>query len=118
MKSMEGESETPDQVFEPEDFVPDQIDPTLNEDPQESVNDREQRVEYFCGFGRCRPKCLQVFRSVYCFTFLICCDIFIEGALATGKSGLQTTNLHWVQLTWEKVVGCLLGTGPNKKAIF
>ena len=70
-----------DRGFGQEDIVSDQIDPTLSKDHKESANDEAERVEYFCGFGRCRPKCLQVFRSAYFFTFLICCDIFIEGVL-------------------------------------
>ncbi len=41
-------------------------------------------VEYFCGFGSCRPKCLQVFRNAKFFTFLLCCYTFLEGSLATG----------------------------------
>ena len=69
-------------------FVPEELDPTLKEEDEVGGDDEEKRVEYFCGFGRFRPKCLQVFRSAYFFTFLICCDIFVEGTLATGKKVL------------------------------
>ena len=77
-------------------FIPAQVDPTLNEDLEDPVRSGEDQddgveevlklVEYFCGLGKCRPKWLQVFRSVYFFTFLICCDILIEGAVATGEN--------------------------------
>lgn len=45
---------------------------------------REKLVEYFCGIGKCRPKFLQVFRSAKFFTFLLCCNCFVEGALVSG----------------------------------
>ena len=45
-----------------------------------------ERVEYYCGFGKCKPKWLQVFRNVYFISFLICTDNLIEGAVATGDN--------------------------------
>ena len=45
----------------------------------------EKPVEYFCGIGKWNPKCLQVFRDAKFFTFLLCCNCFIEGALASGR---------------------------------
>jgi len=78
-----------------DEFIPDQID-TPNggqgdpvksgEDQDDGVAEVLKLVEYYCGLGKCRPKWLQVFRSAYFFTFLICCDILIEGAVATGKT--------------------------------
>ena len=52
--------------------------------PEEDVP-KDPPVEYFCGIGSFRPKCLQIFRSANFFTFLLCCFTFIEGALATGE---------------------------------
>ena len=39
----------------------------------------------FCGFGKCRPKWLQVFRNANFFTFLMCLNATIEGAIVSGK---------------------------------
>lgn len=41
--------------------------------------------EYFCGFGKCRPKWMQVFRDSKFFTFILCVNCCIEGALVSGK---------------------------------
>ncbi len=46
--------------------------------------EEEKRVEYFCGIGKFRPKFLQVFRDAKVFTFFLCCNCFIEGALVSG----------------------------------
>ena len=46
--------------------------------------DQEEPVEYFCSIGPFKPKCLQVFRNAKFFTFLLCSNCFVEGALATG----------------------------------
>ena len=40
--------------------------------------------EYFCGFGKCRPKWMQVFRKSNFFTFMLCLNCCIEGALVSG----------------------------------
>lgn len=40
--------------------------------------------EYYCGFGKCRPKWLQVFRNAKFFTFLMCLNSTIEGAIVSG----------------------------------
>ncbi len=85
---MENGVEIPSASTEKEDFVPDQIDPTLNEDLQQDGGNDEVdglMIEYFCGIGRWKPRCLQVFRNSYFFTFLICSHILIEGAVATGE---------------------------------
>jgi len=42
-------------------------------------------VEYYCGVGKFRPNWLQVFRSPYFFSFILCCDILFSGALSTGE---------------------------------
>ena len=42
-------------------------------------------VEYFCGIGPFKPKCLQVFRKPKFFTFLVCCNGAVIGALNTGR---------------------------------
>lgn len=41
--------------------------------------------EYYCGVGRCRPKWMQKLRDARFFTFLLCCNCFIEGALVSGE---------------------------------
>ena len=40
--------------------------------------------EYFCGAGKCRPKWMQVFRDSKFFTFILCLNCAIEGALVSG----------------------------------
>lgn len=40
---------------------------------------------YYCGIGRFRPKCLQVFASKKFFTFILCVYCLIEGAVSTGE---------------------------------
>ena len=47
--------------------------------------EEEERVEYYCGIGWFKPKCLQVFRNPYFFSFLLCSDVFFSGALSTGN---------------------------------
>jgi len=42
------------------------------------------KTEYYCGLGRCTPKWLQVFVDARFFTFLLCLNCFIEGALVSG----------------------------------
>ena len=44
----------------------------------------QQAVEYYCGVGRCRPSWMQRLRDARFFTFLLCCNTFIEGALVSG----------------------------------
>lgn len=51
--------------------------------------DEEPPVEYFCGIGKFRPKFLQIFRDAKFFTFLLCCNCFIEGTLNTGSVAIQ-----------------------------
>lgn len=41
--------------------------------------------EYYCGVGRCRPSWMQKLRDARFFTFLLCCNCFIEGALVSGE---------------------------------
>lgn len=41
--------------------------------------------EYYCGVGRCRPGWMQKLRDARFFTFLLCCNCFIEGALVSGE---------------------------------
>jgi len=41
--------------------------------------------EYYCGVGKLHPRWLQVFRDAKFFTFLLCLDCFIEGALVSGE---------------------------------
>ena len=41
--------------------------------------------EYYCGFGKCKPKWLQVFRNAKFFTFLMCLNSLIEGAIVSGE---------------------------------
>lgn len=45
----------------------------------------EQPVEYYCGVGRCRPSWMQRLRDARFFTFLLCLNTFIEGALVSGE---------------------------------
>ena len=46
---------------------------------------REGEEQYYCGLGKCRPKWMQVFRDARFFTFLLCLNCFIEGALVSGE---------------------------------
>ena len=48
-------------------------------------DEEEMPVEYFCGIGKCRPKCLQIFRSAKFFTFILSCYALVEGAIASGN---------------------------------
>ena len=41
--------------------------------------------EYYCGVGKCRPSWMQKLRDARFFTFLLCCNCFIEGALVSGE---------------------------------
>jgi hypothetical protein len=41
--------------------------------------------EYYCGVGRCRPSWMKKLRDARFFTFLLCCNCFIEGALVSGE---------------------------------
>lgn len=43
------------------------------------------RKAYHCGIGPCRPKQLQRFASTKFFTFMLCINALIEGALVSGK---------------------------------
>ena len=53
---------------------------------QEKCSNQEQQPEYYCGWGKCfRPRWLQVFRNAKFFTFLMCLNCFIEGALVSGE---------------------------------
>ena len=45
----------------------------------------QQPVEYYCGVGRCRPSWMQRLRDARFFTFLLCLNTFIEGALVSGE---------------------------------
>ena len=49
----------------------------------------EEQVEYYCGVGRCRPSWMQRLRDARFFTFLLCLNCFIEGALVSGEPGMQ-----------------------------
>ena len=40
---------------------------------------------YHCGVGTCHPKALQWFASAKFFTFMLCVNALIEGALVSGK---------------------------------
>lgn len=67
--------------------------PPYEEDGVEDTAE-ENPVEYFCGFGKCRPKFLQIFRDAKFFTFLLCCSCFIEGTIATGDSLILASALQ------------------------
>ena len=56
----------------------------------------DQQVEYYCGVGRCRPSWMQRLRDARFFTFLLCLNCFIEGALVSGESvgHVKTCNLY------------------------
>lgn len=58
---------------------------TDKEEEDAAEREKQNPVEYFCGFGPFRPKCLQVFRSAKFFTFLLCTNCIVEGALVTGR---------------------------------
>ncbi len=57
---------------------------TAKEDAATTEGTAPLPKEYFCGIRQWRPKRLQVFRNAKFFTFLLCCDCFIEGALVSG----------------------------------
>ena len=68
VSSLQGEEEKPRvEVMEPE------------------YADRNDNKEYFCGFGKCKPKWMQRFRDSKIFTFILCLNCCIEGALVSGK---------------------------------
>ena len=50
-----------------------------------SSKHREGEEQYYCGLGSCRPKWMQVLRDARFFTFLLCLNCFIEGALVSGE---------------------------------
>lgn len=62
--------------------------------------------EYYCGFGRCRPKWLQVFRNSTFFTVILCLNCAIEGAIVSGKCVgiLGLSGIMPPQQTWETVM--------------
>ena len=41
---------------------------------------------YYCGFGPCRPKWLQVMANKKIFTLLLCLFAFLQGAVVSGTS--------------------------------
>lgn len=51
--------------------------------------------EYFCGFGKCRPKWMQFFRNSKFFAFILCLNCTIEGALVSGMK-LQLASHNFV----------------------
>ncbi len=40
---------------------------------------------YYCGVGQCRPKWIQLFAKANFFTFLLCLNSLVEGAIVSGK---------------------------------
>eukprot|EP00731_Ephydatia_muelleri_P010246 Em0005g832a len=49
---------------------------------------------HYCGIGRFRPKCLQVFATKKFFTFILCVYCLIEGAVTTGFIAVVITSLE------------------------
>lgn len=50
----------------------------------------QQRQEYYCGVGVCRPRWMQkLFANAIFFTVLLCAYAFIEGAIVSGKQHKQ-----------------------------
>lgn len=39
---------------------------------------------YACGLGRCRPRWLQIFARANFFTFFLCLNTLVEGAIVSG----------------------------------
>ncbi len=60
----------------------------LSSSSQRSSVSNEQ---YYCGVGKCRPKWLQVFLDARFFTFLLCLNCFIEGALVSGEYCIRSS---------------------------
>ena len=58
--------------------------PESTEAMDEENDHSNEAKEYFCGFAKWRPKSLQVFRNSKFFTFLMCINGTIEGALVSG----------------------------------
>lgn len=56
--------------------------------------------KYYCGFGRCRPQCMQRFMDARVFTLLLCLNCFIEGALVSGEK--LSAPLPVCQLAWNE----------------
>ena len=48
---------------------------------------------YYCGFGPCRPKWLQVMANKRIFTLLLCLFAFVQGSVVSGKSVHVIRNL-------------------------
>ncbi len=58
----------------------------LEELSENAIEDGNPSVkEYYCGFGKSRPKWMQMFRNSKFFTFILCLNALIEGALVSGK---------------------------------
>ena len=66
--------------------------PESTEAPDEENDHSNGAKEYFCGFGKWRPKSLQVFRNSKFFTFLMCINSTIEGALVSGMHTIYINN--------------------------
>ena len=52
-------------------------------DKDADVVARDQQ-RFYCGVGACRPRWMQRFVNAKFFTFLLCLNCFIEGALVSG----------------------------------
>ena len=59
----------------------------MAEHVKDSTGEVDGKKEYFCGFGKCRPKWMQViFRNSKFVTFILCLNAMIETGLISGKN--------------------------------
>ena len=61
------------------------IDGDTRDEADEETANLQPPPRYYCGIGRFRPKCLQVFATKKFFTFILCVYCLIEGAVTTGE---------------------------------
>ena len=76
------------------------------EDDGDVLADLHATPRYYCGIGRFRPQCLQLFATKKFFTFILCVYCLIEGAVSTGEllterggGGVSLGERH-VQIDW------------------
>ena len=60
--------------------------PGASDSQDTACKEAEDVEEYFCGICNWHPKWLQVFRSAYFFTFMLCLNCFVEGAIVSGET--------------------------------
>ena len=85
--SLEPEKRGDDEKSADEAVLDKERHPSASSSSARKISEAEGTVvqEYYCGVGRCRPGWMQKLRDARFFTFLLCCNCFIEGALVSGE---------------------------------